>query len=273
MAFTRRVSRDEKGVVENNRILELHLYPGNFCNRDCSFCTVFGSPKGWYAEYTQAHLDAALKSVVTQADGALKFYGGEPTLNHENAIWAIRYVRARGFEGTIAIFSNGILADRLIEVLESDPLAYITAALNYSIATGDGAPQMPQESLARLSAYEAEHPGKITIAHADIVDSGWGIEPFTGDRTRPKQETVCPHCYPVLTSKGEFHACPFAIESRAPHYQLGNLESDPAVVAANYQTFLHWLDTVHQPFAEDHNLAACTVCMQHLKELPVPEFA
>ena len=30
---------------------ELYLYDGNFCNRDCSWCTVFGSPKGWHVDY------------------------------------------------------------------------------------------------------------------------------------------------------------------------------------------------------------------------------
>ncbi len=271
--FTKRIPRDEKGVVEGDRILEVHLYPGNFCNRDCSFCTVYGNHKGWYNEYTKDHLDAALRSVSLHENGALKFYGGEPTLNSENLIWAICYVRRQGFEGAIVIFSNGILAEQLIQVLDADPLGRITAALNYSIATGDGAEQMPLESLRVLEAYEAEHPGMITIAHADIVDSGWGIEPFTGDRSRPKTHNPeCPHCYPVLTTDGRVHACPYAVESRAPHFQLGSLETSPGVIAQNFEAFLHWLDTVHHPFAETHNLAACTVCKHHLKELPVPEF-
>lgn len=80
MVFKERQPRD-KGVIAHNRLLELHLYPGNQCNRDCSFCTVFGSPKGWYSEYTTEHLDAALRTVMLNQQGAIKFYGGEPTLN------------------------------------------------------------------------------------------------------------------------------------------------------------------------------------------------
>ncbi|NJN85288.1 MAG: radical SAM protein [Leptolyngbyaceae cyanobacterium SL_7_1] len=76
--------------------LELHLYPGNQCNRDCSFCTVFGSPKGWHQEYTAEHLDAAHRVIITSDRGVLKFYGGEPTLHPENVIWAIAYFARTG---------------------------------------------------------------------------------------------------------------------------------------------------------------------------------
>jgi len=72
MVFKERESRN-KGVVENNRLMELHLYPGNRCNRDCDFCTVFGTPKGWAMEYTAEHLDATLASVMLHEQGALKF--------------------------------------------------------------------------------------------------------------------------------------------------------------------------------------------------------
>ncbi len=161
----------------------------------------------------------------------------------------------------------------MIQILQSDPLDSIVAALNYSITTGDGAEQAPRASLQLLEQYEAMHPGKITIAHADIVDSGWGIEPFTGDASRPKTESsTCPHCYPVLTTRGQFHACPFAIENRAPHFHLGDLNSPPETIAQNFKAFLHWIDTIHQPFAEINHLSACTVCEHHLKELPVPKF-
>lgn len=271
MTFKERQSR-AKGVIENDRLMELHLYPGNQCNRECDFCTVFGAPKGWYAEYTAAHLDAALSSVIQHEQGAIKFYGGEPTLNHENVVWAIAYLRQKGFQGAIVIYSNGIQAERLLAILDSDPLGKTTASLNYSIATGDGAPQMPLSSLRKLEDHEQAHPGAIAIGHSDIVDSGRGVDPFTGAETRPKNAHKCPHCYPVLKTDGSFHACPFAVENSAPHFQLGTVQDPAETVTQNFQRFLTWLDTVHEPYAVDHDLPACTVCWQHLPELPAAQF-
>ncbi len=259
-----------RGVIKNQRLLELHLYPGNRCNRDCDFCTVFGSPEGWAIAYTAKHLEAALGTVLP--DGVVKFYGGEPTLNPDNLRWAIAYLRDRGFTGSIVIYSNGIQADQLLQALESDPLGQTTASLNYSIATGDGAPPMPMSSLRKLEAYEAEHPGAIALGHADIVDSGRGIDPFTGEDTRPQSAHRCPHCYPVLKTDGSFHACPFAVENAAPHFQLGTTQDAPETVSANFQVFLDWLDTVHEPYAAAQDLPACTVCWQRLEALPTPAF-
>lgn len=269
MIFKERQPRD-KGTIANDRLMELHLYPGNQCNRDCSFCTVFGSPKGWFSEYTEEHLDAVLRTVMLNEQGAIKFYGGEPTLNHENVIWAIAYLRQHDYQGAIVVYSNGIQAERLLQILESDPLRRTTASLNYSITTGDGAPQMPKHALERLESYELEYPGAIAIGHPDVVDSGRGVEPFSGDEARPQENSRCPHCYPVLTTEGKFHACPFAIENRAPHFHLGDIHSEPAEVAQNFQAFFRWLDTVHEPYAIAHNLPACTVCWKHLEQLPTP---
>jgi hypothetical protein len=269
--FKERQPRD-KGVISDDHLMELHLYPGNQCNRDCSFCTVFGSPKGWYSEYKTEHLDAALRTVMLNEQGAIKFYGGEPTLNPENVIWAIAYLREQSYAGAIVIYSNGIQAERLLQILASDPLGQTTASLNYSIATGDGAPQMPKQALKRLEAYEIAHPGAIAIGHPDVVDSGRGVEPFTGEATRPKHNSRCPHCYPVLTTEGKFHACPFAIENQAPHFQLGSLDSDAAKISQNFQAFFDWLDTMHEPYAIAHDLPACTVCWKHLDQLPVPAY-
>jgi hypothetical protein len=271
MTFQERPSRP-KGVIEADRLMELHFYPGNRCNRACDFCTVFGTPQGWYADYTVEHLEAALRTVMLTTQGTLKFYGGEPTLNPENVKWAIAYLREHGFSGAIVIYSNGIHAERLLTILESDPLQKTTASLNYSIATGDGAPQMPLTSLQRLEAHEVAHPGAIAIGHPAIVDSGRGVEPFTGDETRSQPDHRCPHCYPVLKTDGTFHACPFAVEKAAPHFQLGTTADSPEHVTQNFQAFLTWLDTVHEPYAIAHQLSACTVCWQHLSVLPLPGF-
>lgn len=269
MPFQPRQS-NPRGVIENQRLLELHLYPGNRCNRECDFCTVFGSAEGWYADYTAEHLDAALGMVM--ADGVIKFYGGEPTLSPDNLLWAIAYLRDRHFQGSIVIYSNGIQADQLLKALAADPLGKTTASLNYSIATGDGAPQMPLSSLRKLEAYEAEHSGRIAMGHADIVDSGRGIDPFTGEEARSKSAHRCPHCYPVLKTDGSFHACPFAVENAAPHFQLGTVQDAPETITRNFQIFFDWLATVHEPYAVEHDLPACTVCWQHLEALPPPAF-
>jgi molybdenum cofactor biosynthesis enzyme MoaA len=270
-SFKERPSR-EQGVIQADRLLELHLYPGNRCNRDCDFCTVFGSPKGWSNEYTEIHLDAALRTVMLDQLAAVKFYGGEPTLNHQNVIWAIHYLRQHDYQGAIVIYSNGIHAERLLQILQSDPLAKTTASLNYSIATGDGATQMPRQALELLQRYELDHPGTIAIGHPDIVDSGRGVEPFNGETSRPQANPRCPHCYPVLTTAGKFYACPFAIENQTPHFQLGDIHSSSATIARNFEAFLQWLDTVHEPYAEEHQLPACTVCWKYLDQLPPPEF-
>lgn len=270
MVFKERQSRD-RGIIENNRLMELHLYPGNRCNRDCDFCTVFGSAKGEYIAYAPEHLDAALETVMLSDKGALKFYGGEPTLDHKNVIWAIAYLRDHAFTGAIVIYSNGIRAQQLLEILESDPLNKTTASLNYSITTGDGAPQMPLASLQLLEDYEQANLGAIAIGHPDIVDSGRGVDPFTGEETRPKVNSTCPHCYPVLKSNGQFHACPFAIENDAPHFHLGDIHTSPTEITQNFDAFFEWLDTVHQPYAEAHELPACTVCWKHLDQLPTPK--
>lgn len=272
MAFKERTSRD-KGVVEHNRLMELHLYPGNQCNRECDFCTVFGAPNGWLIDYTPEHLDATLRYVMLHEQGSVKFYGGEPTLNHENVMWAIAYLREHGFQGSIVVYSNGIQAERLLAILQSDPLSQTTASLNYSIATGDGAPQMPQSSLRKLEAYEQDHAGAIAIGHPDIVDSGRGVDPFTGEETRPKNNHQCPHCYPVLKTDGTVHACPFAVENPSPHFQLGRTIDASDQIAQNFEAFFHWLDTVHEPYAIAHDLPACTVCWNHLQDLPTPDFS
>ncbi|NET37285.1 MAG: hypothetical protein F6K19_35555 [Cyanothece sp. SIO1E1] len=272
MVFKEHQTRDQ-AIFADYRLMELHLYPGNRCNRECSFCTVFGSPRGELVEYVPEHLDVALKMVTLDQQGALKFYGGEPTLNHENVIWAIAYLRQRHYQGAIVIYSNGIQAERLIQILESDASGKTTAALNYSIATGDGAASMPPQALEKLRVYELEHPETIAIGHPDVVDSGRGIEPFTGAANRSHENSRCPHCYPVLTTAGKFHACPFAVENQSAHFQLGTLGTHPATVAQNFRTFLAWIDTVHEPYAVQHGLEACTVCWKHLNDLPVPAFA
>src|SRR5437899_5896623 len=103
----------------DQELRELHLYEGNFCNRTCAWCTINGSPDGWYTNYTRATLDQALRTVAR--DGNIKFYGGEPTLHAGAIIDAMQYLRRRGFRGLFTIFSNAVQAERLIAILDSDP--------------------------------------------------------------------------------------------------------------------------------------------------------
>ena len=67
---------DEKPawIPGEGRLPEIHLYFGAFCNRECDFCVVFGSPQGWIAEVDEALLDGLLDLLHPQAQ--LKVYGG-----------------------------------------------------------------------------------------------------------------------------------------------------------------------------------------------------
>jgi hypothetical protein len=45
----------ERFAEGDHELRELHLYEGNFCNRTCSWCTINGSPRGWYQESHSLH--------------------------------------------------------------------------------------------------------------------------------------------------------------------------------------------------------------------------
>ena len=250
---------------------ELHVYEGNFCNRTCSWCTINGSPDGWYARYSPAVLDQALATLAP--DGNLKFYGGEPTLHAADVKAAIRYVRERGFRGLITVFSNGVKAERLIDILESDPRS--EAVLNYSIYHGRDADPLPAHGKARLEGWAAANPGRVFQGYKVLFHAGSGTEQ-TFDRDREADfhglGTGCVRCFPVLTTKGRFHACPFAAEVDAPHYDLGRVGTAPDIVLQNYRTFRRWVDEVLDPAARARGVTSCEMCHRHLEELPVPAY-
>ncbi|HET6368778.1 MAG TPA: DUF547 domain-containing protein [Pseudomonadales bacterium] len=245
---------------------ELFLYDGNFCNRDCSWCTVFGSPKGWHVDYSARLLDAALTHVAT--DGNIKFYGGEPTLHAEGLIEAMRYLRAGGFRGLFSIFSNGVKAGTLIRMLESDPRT--EAVLNYSIYLGRDAPPLPDGSKATLEEWARAHPMRMFSGYKVLYRVGAGVDQvFDRDRESDYHAlSGCVLCFPVLKSTGEFHACPFAVESHAPHYRLGTLETPPGEVFANYRRFRVWATSVLDPAARARGITSCEMCQRHVTELP-----
>ncbi|NJL45688.1 MAG: hypothetical protein HC922_08120, partial [Leptolyngbyaceae cyanobacterium SM2_3_12] len=57
-----------------------------------------------------------------------------------------------------------------------------------------------------------------------------------------------------------------------PPFQLGQIQDSAETITQNFQAFLDWLDTVHEPYAQAQDLPACTVCWQHLEALPQPDF-
>jgi uncharacterized protein DUF547 len=245
---------------------ELYLYDGNFCNRDCAWCTVFGSPKGWHVDYSAQVLDVAAAHVAP--DGNIKFYGGEPTLHADGLIEAMRALRARGFRGLFTIFSNGVKASSLVRILEADPRT--EAVLNYSIYLGRDAEPLPARAKDTLEAWAAAHPNRVFSGYKVLYRVGAGVDQrFDADRGADYHAlTGCVMCFPVLRSTGEFHACPFAVESAAPHYRLGDLDTPRAEVFANYRRFRSWARTVLDPAARARKLTSCEMCHRHVRELP-----
>ena len=254
----------------DTQLRELHLYEGNFCNRACSWCTISGSPQGWYERYAPAVLDQALAAVA--ADGNIKFFGGEPTLHAEVITDAMRYLRERAFRGLFTIFSNGVKAEKLIAILESDE--HSEAVLNYSIFHGRDAEPLPAPAQARLEAWAATHPNRIFQGYKILFHAGAGAgESFDADREADFHGLGrgCVRCFPVLTSRGKFHACPFATEIDSPHFDLGKLGTDPETVFENYRQFRRWIDTTLDPMAKARGVTSCEMCHRHLQELPLPE--
>jgi Protein of unknown function, DUF547 len=255
----------------DTELRELHLYEGNFCNRTCSWCTINGSPDGWYRNYSHAVLDQALASVA--ANGNIKFYGGEPTLHAKAVIDAMGYLRARSFRGLFTIFSNGVKADRLIDILASDRRS--EAVLNYSIYHGRDAEPLPPHAQQRLEDWARANPNRIFQGYKVLFHAGAGAQAeYARDREADFHGlgTGCVRCFPVLTSQGRFHACPFAAEIDAPHYDLGRVGSDPKLVFRNYRAFRRWIDEELDPAARARGVSSCEMCHRHLAELPVPQF-
>ena len=242
----------------DTQLRELHLYEGNFCNRTCSWCTIDGSPDGWYQPYSPAVLDQALAAVA--CDGNLKFYGGEPTIHAKVVIEAIRYVRERGFVGLITVYSNGVKAEALIQILESDPRS---EAVLYSIYHGRDAEPLSDHARGRLEDWSRANPGRIFKGYKVLFHAGSGTdERYDRDREADYHGlgTGCVRCFPVLTTKGQFHACPFAAEIDSPHYKLGGPGSKPEAVFRNYRKFRSWVDDTLDPSARSRGISSCELC-------------
>jgi hypothetical protein len=84
--------------------------------------------------------------------------------------------------------------------------------------------------------------------------------------------TGCVRCFPVLTTKGRFHACPFAAEIDSPHYDLGGLGAEPKVIFENYRRFRMWADETLDPEASSRGISSCEMCHKYLDQLPAPRY-
>lgn len=277
------------------KLSDLHVYTGSKCNRECDFCIVSGRPDGWYQPITEETLSAVIEMVPM--DGTIKFYGGEPTIAPDNLLWAMQGFRERGFRGWFTIFSNGVLADRVIKLLEADDRTDVV--LNYSILHGEDADPIPPDSLAKLKAFAALHPDRIYSSHAGVFPFGRGVD-FVAevgqahinermqtsmakkmeigelDQTKVAEAEdrgfrLCPRCRPVVGTDGRHHACPFAVESEMPHFDMGSVNDPGDLVLARYQRFLDWINDVLEPEAEALKIHPCLVCTHHLSTLPQPQ--
>jgi organic radical activating enzyme len=276
------------------KLSDLHIYTGSKCNRQCDFCIVAGRPDGWYEPITEETLSATLAMIPL--DSTIKFYGGEPTIAPDNLLWAMNRLRELGFRGWFTIFSNGVLADRLIKLLEADDRTDVV--LNYSILHSEDAEPIPPASLAKLKAFAALYPHRIYSSHAGVFPFGRGVDFVTevgqthinermhasmakkietgqlDHRAVAKAEErgfrICPRCRPVVSTDGRHHACPFAVESRMPHFDLGAVTDPSEQVLLRYQQFLDWIDNVLEPEAEALRIHPCLVCTNGLSRLPQP---
>lgn len=255
--FPRHTSVSEKFNPDDRILRELHLYLGPRCNRACRFCNVYGSPEGWFEEIHTSVLDGLLR--VVHPSGNVKIYGGEPTLHTEEVLRAFAYLREHGFHGLFTIFSNGIRAADLIRLLTFDEV--VEAVLNYSILTGRGTDPIPPASLDLLTQYAEADPGRLFSGHPDIGPVGRAAETEAVWTDRPDFEGECPRCYPVITTRGHYHACPFVVETDVPRYRLGDLCTDADDIRNRYAHFLTWIDHTVTPEAQHRGVHACTQCL------------
>jgi hypothetical protein len=237
------------------QLRELHLYNGSRCNRACQFCVVSGNPSGWYEPFRPPMLKMALRLVAP--DGNLKLYGGEPTLDPRNVRESMTFLRAGGFHGWFTLFTNGVLAERLLDLLDTDDQS--EAVLNYSILYGRGAEPLPRSAYRRLADYARGRPGVLFTSHPDLVPVGPGAT-FQPADERPDFGGACPRCPPVLTSRGVLHACPFAVELDRPHYLLGDTARPAAEGYSRWLRFRDWIEETVAPRAAATHCHPCAVC-------------
>ena len=115
------------------RLSDVHVYHGSKCSRRCrASASSTAAPMGGTEPMTETTLDAVFDLVPV--DGTIKFCGGEPTLDLPNLLWAMRYLRGRGFARLVHDLHRRRQADRVIAALDADDRT--DAVLNYSILRG-----------------------------------------------------------------------------------------------------------------------------------------
>jgi hypothetical protein len=79
------------------------------------------------------------------------------------------------------------------------------------------------------------------------------------DNSSPSRSS-CYRCHPVLTSSGQYHGCPFAVEVKHRHFVLGDENTPAATVRERYSRFIRWIDQTLEPEAARQGRDACAVC-------------
>jgi hypothetical protein len=127
-----------------------------------------------------------------------------------------------------------------------------------------------------LEEWAAAHSGRLFQGYKVLFHAGAGAK-LTYERDREAgyhgMSAGCVRCFPVLTTRGQFRACPFAAEIDSPHYDLGRVGAEPNRVFENYQRFRKWADDTLDPAAAARGISSCEMCHKHIAELPVPESA
>ena len=262
---------------------ELLLYLGNECNRSCEFCCIEGTPDGWFAPFDEDAPTSILAHL--QPEGRIKLYGGEPTLAADHVVWLVGACRAAGYRGRLTVFSNGIQAERLISILESDPPRDAHPGtdcyLNPHIWEGRGAEPIPAGRRSRLEAWAVTNPGRLWLSHDDLLPVGSGSDPDRDPSANEPRGDVgymptelpvlppapfggqCARCYPTVMSTGRIHACAFAAEETSPRYTLGQLgETSPRQLEEARGAFLRWIDDHVEPTARRLGQLPCDVCIR-----------
>ena len=175
------------------------------------------------------------RCATVAADGNIKFYGGEPTLHarrdhRRHALPA----RARLPRPVHHLLERREGASGCIDILDSD--ARSEAVLNYSIYHGRDAEPLPPHAQAAargLGARPSESPlpglqGPLPRRRRRRADATIATARPTSTASAPAA-CAASRCSPA---QGRFHACPFAAEIDAPHYDLGRVGTDPAAVFA-----------------------------------------
>src|SRR5262249_43358369 len=135
---------------------------------------------------------------------------------------------------------------------------------------------LPPHAKQRLEEWARAHPGRLFQGYKVLFHAGAGTD-LAFDRDREAEfhglGGGCVRCFPVLTTAGRLHACPFAPAAAAPPSGRGRVGSTPATVFRNYRAFLGWVDAVLDPAARARGVSSCAMCHRHLAELPPPDFA